>query len=289
MHNACLKQGLARAALLVVTAFMRSDGEDRMNAVTTNKAAFPGPCIPRIVSFLGSIVLLVSFVANSCPLHAHPVPRRCHDRTLVVHLGPDAITVDYRLEVDEFTVVFDDLPALGDQVDLTKLRQPHEFYESFTRCYAPILGANLIAKLDGRPVEFQCLKHGYTLRDENGIPLDHLRCDFVFQAKLATLAANSSDPHRFTFKEGNYELEEGQIRLSLIGSESVKLLSKTEPDAKLKTLPPAELQPGDDAKLRRVEATFTIPTAASVVDSAKEPAPPATAVTESASPSGERR
>jgi hypothetical protein len=63
----------------------------------------------------------VFFVVNSYPLPAHPVPRRRHDRTISVRLGPDAILVHYRLEVDEFTVVFDDLPALGDRLDLTKL------------------------------------------------------------------------------------------------------------------------------------------------------------------------
>src|SRR5262245_55585638 len=114
-----------------------------------------------------SFVLFVLFVVNPY-LYAHPVPRRSHDRTIVVRLGADAIVVSYRLEVDEFTVIFDDLPALGDQVDLTKLRKPLEFYDSFTRCYAPILAANLVAKLDGRPVEFRCVKQEHTLRDEDG-------------------------------------------------------------------------------------------------------------------------
>src|SRR5207237_9603499 len=71
----------------------------------------------------------------------------------------------------------------------------------------------------------------------------------------------------FTFKEGNYELEEGQIRLSLTGTEAIRLLSKTEPDAKLKMVPRAQLQPGDDATLRKVEATF----AAAVVGKSGEP------------------
>ncbi len=40
--------------------------------------------------------------------------------------------------------------------------------------------------------------------------------------------------------------------------DSIKLLSKTEPDAKLRTLSATQLGPGDDAKLRKVEATFAI-------------------------------
>src|SRR5439155_9067626 len=154
-------------------------------------------------------------------------------------------------------VVFDDLPALKDQTELSKLRKPHEFYESFTRCYAPILAGNLVARLDGRPLEFRCVKHGYILRDEDGNPLDHLRCDFVFQAEPPAADRVGLGPRTLTLKEGNYELEEGQIRLSLAATDSsIKLLSKTEPDAKLKTLPATQLEPGNDARLRQVEATF---------------------------------
>ncbi len=107
-------------------------------------------CLRRTIAVVCLFVLFVLFVDNSYPLQAHPVPRRCHDRTIVVRLSADLIVVDYRLEVDEFTVVFDDLPALGDRVELSKLRKPQEFYEAFTRCYAPILAANLVAKLDSR-------------------------------------------------------------------------------------------------------------------------------------------
>src|ERR1700740_3695399 len=92
------------------------------------------------------------FVLVPCS-HAHPVPRRSHDRTIVVRLahekdGSVLVQVDYRLEVDEFTVVFDDLPAVGDKVELSKLREPDEFYEVYTRSYSPILASNLVAFLD---------------------------------------------------------------------------------------------------------------------------------------------
>jgi nickel/cobalt exporter len=231
-------------------------------------------------------VLFVVFVVNGCPLHAHPVPRRCHDRTILVRLSPDAIEVDYRLEVDEFTVVFDDMPALSDQVDLSKLHKPQEFYETFTRQYAPILAANLLAKLDGRPLEFHCVRQAYTLRDENGSPLDHLRCDFVFQAKPAIVDASRS--HTFTFKEGNYELEEGQIRLSLTGTESIHLQRKIEPDDTLKTLSATQLQPGDDAKLRKTEAIFTIGSPAQRQQAAKATDLPPSNAPQPVAPSGQR-
>jgi len=182
----------------------------------------------------------------------------------VVRLAQDQdrkiqVRVDYRLEVDEFTVVFDDLPAVSDRVQLSKLRQPDEFYQVYTACYAPILAANLIATLDGETLEFQCIKQGYQLRDENGVPLNHLRCDFLFEARAKLPAQESGkEEHRFAFKEGNFELEEGLIRLSLVEEKPVHFLSMTEPDGALKARPVTELRPGDDAKLRKAGAVFAL-------------------------------
>lgn len=218
----------------------------------------PSPSVPWGAFCSITFAVFVLFVVNSRRLIAHPVPRRCHDRTITVRLAPDAILVNYRLEVDEFTVVFDDLPALGDQVDLTRLHKPQEFYEAFARSYGPILAGNLVARLDGRPLEFECRKHAFTLRDENGVALDHLRCDFIFRANLAAARTSLSQSHTLTFREANYELEEGRIQLTLTGTEAIRFLSRTEPDPQVKSRSAIELQPGDDARLRNIKATFTL-------------------------------
>jgi nickel/cobalt transporter (NicO) family protein len=190
---------------------------------------------------------------------AHPVPRRSHDRTIVVRLAADRVRVEYRLEVDEFTAVFDDLSALGEQSGLAQLRTPQECYEAFLRGYAPILAANLTATLDARPLSFTCVRRGYSQRDENGQPLGHLRCDFVFEATPEP-GLPSGKLHRFTFREGNYELEEGLIRLSLANEPSMQITARTEPGPALQARPLSELQPGDDDKLRHVDAQFTTST-----------------------------
>ena len=54
---------------------------------------------------------------------------------------------------------------------------------------APILSGNLQASLDGRKLEFACIKRIQGVRDENGQPLGHLRCDFVFEAPSIEMAA----------------------------------------------------------------------------------------------------
>src|SRR5712692_2785085 len=203
-----------------------------------------------------SVLILILISALRAPsAQAHPVPRRAHDRTIVVRLQPDKLIVDYRLEVDEFTVVYDDLPAFSDQIDLTRLTNPDEFYDAFSRCYAPVLAGNLIAKLDGNVLTFTCTRRTHTLLDEQGKKLGHLRCDFEFQANWQ-LKPNL--PHQFQFRETNYELEEGRIRIALESQAGIVFQNKMEPDKKLQEMPPSELKPGDNAKLRTVSATFSI-------------------------------
>jgi len=213
---------------------------------------------------------------------AHPVPRRAHDRTIVVWLGQDektqqiTVAVAYRLEVDEFTVAFDDLPALGVKVDQGKFRTAQDIYDAFTNAYAPILASNLLVNLDGQALKFTCTQRAQTRNDENGAPLNHLRCDFVFQAKsrlpglirswpraglpapfvIGDLAL--ADFHTLRFREANYELEEGQIRASLVCNKPISVLTKAVPEAALQARPVAELKPGDDARLRTLQATFLL-------------------------------
>jgi hypothetical protein len=186
----------------------------------------------------------------------HPVPRQMHDRTISVHLGKDGVLVNYRLEVDEYTAVYDDLPALGDQLDLSRLTTAQECRDALLRGYAPILAGNLLSTLNGEPLGFKCAASRHTVRDEDGQMLDHLRCDFQFEAAWQLPPGKR---HAFTFKEGNYELEAGRVRLALTSAAPLTLLTKTQPDAALQTRPYADLRPGDEARLRTAAATFTLP------------------------------
>ncbi len=207
----------------------------------------------RLAVFVLLLITHHLLLITSC--QAHPVPQKAHDRTIVIRLTKDAVIVDYRLEVNEFTVVYDDLPAFGDQIDLTKLTKPAEFYEAFVRCYAPILADNLLARVDAKPLTFTCRKKEYHLRDEDGKALGHLRCDFRFKARMDL---NAEKQHQFKFREVNYELEEGKIRLSLEGQAPVEFLRKTEPNKALQERPLSQLRPGDDYKLRTASATFAV-------------------------------
>jgi len=265
-------------------------------------------------------VLLLTLVVLMRPhsAQAHPVPKNNHDRTIVVRLSQDrqkgllAITVDYRLEVDEFTAIYVDLPALGQKIELNKVATPIQYYEAYLTGYAPILAANLAGTIDGEPLVFRCVKRRFSLKDENGDLLNHLRCDFVFcaetrsvwpelmtfaccwprpglPASLALAALFNARPadlpgavglanvHLLKFKETNYEQEEGQIRLGFAGKQDLRMLSKIEPDPKLFVRPMTELEPGDDARLRSLQTTFSAEELTSDKQTAaavQEPAPP---------------
>src|SRR5438445_4474301 len=87
---------------------------------------------------------------------AHPVPRRSHDRLIEVRLRRTEIAVDFRLEVDEWTVVFVDLPALLGPSDLERLTKPSEFYETYVERIASLLADHVYVTLDAHPLVLRC-------------------------------------------------------------------------------------------------------------------------------------
>ena len=214
---------------------------------------------------------LAAMLGGAVSAYGHPVPKRAHDRSISVSIIPGAtkdrvlMQVRYRLEADEFTVVFDDLPALGDKIDLKSLREPQQFYDAYVANYAPILADNLRAKVDGKPVIFSVRSATHTLRDEADTPLGHLRCDFVFEAPCEL--SPDTPKHRLTFREGNYEFEEGRILLSFVATPNLAFEGVVEPDQLLKEKLRVDLKPGEEAKLRIVEATFSDNAAPNMTDS----------------------
>jgi ABC-type nickel/cobalt efflux system permease component RcnA len=222
---------------------------------------------------LASLGLSTQYLALSTAF-AHPVPRSHHDRTIVVRLALDAtasqvlVTVQYRLEVDELTVVLEDMAPFKDEIHLENYRDKAEaYYGEFLRAYAPILAGNLTATVDGKAVPLRCVQRGHSLRDEHGQVLGHLRCDFVFRAAFDS---KPGQPRRFRLREGNYETQEGLIDLSVVPEGSIEVSARVEPDAALKKRARFALGPDDEERLRGVGLTFTAPALAT---GAAAPAP----------------
>jgi ABC-type nickel/cobalt efflux system permease component RcnA len=198
---------------------------------------------------------------------AHLVLPDNHDRVIVVHLAADpelgqvVIRVEYRLEVNENLAIYTDLPAVADKLDLSEFRaQRGRFFKEFTRCYAPIIGRNLDARLDGQSLPLSCVRFSHTLKDEKGTNLGHLRCDFVYEARKNV----EPGEHQFSFKEGNYQEAAGLVLLSFAPQQTLKLVKLQAPTAALQAKHPTELTGKEEALLRIVEATFSIPSATGV-------------------------
>jgi ABC-type nickel/cobalt efflux system permease component RcnA len=205
------------------------------------------------------LAVVGGLLGSAAVLRAHPVPKDAHDRTVVVRLAENAgevvVTVNYRLELDEWTVIIRDMVPYHDQVPLALFRDKRlEYYGEYTRIYAPILAANLLGQVDGAELEFSCVKREHTLKDEKDQALGHLRCDFVFQARCRP---HNPEDRSFKFRENNFADQSGKIDVALVADSSVKILSKTEADAALKARSPTLWAPGDEKRLRLVEATFT--------------------------------
>lgn len=198
---------------------------------------------------------------------AHPVPRSNHDRTVLVQLAAPgdqqlAVVVHYRLEVDELTVLLEDMVPFYESVnpaDYQKRRD--DFYRAYMRCYAPILASHLLARLGTQPLTFTCQKYEHSLKDEKGQELGHLRCDYVFAA-AGTLHAHQDTA--FSFYDENYEGLPGKSDVSLKIDKSLSCVDQQQASEELKAKEPTQWQAGDEKQLRQVTARIGLPrTAAS--------------------------
>jgi ABC-type nickel/cobalt efflux system permease component RcnA len=174
------------------------------------------------------------------------VPRRSHDRAIEVRPTPDGLVVRYRLEMDEWTAVFVDVPNLLPADEVRKYSKPIEFYAALTKAVAPLVADKLYGWLDDQPLTFRCVKSDFVV-------IDSLRCDLEFRADWKLQPGRD---HVFAFREGNYESQSGLIDLTLMGDEGVELFRPQAPNAILKGKPPLEWQPGDEEKLRTAKATL---------------------------------
>jgi nickel/cobalt exporter len=235
------------------------DKETRRHGDTELPNASLPPCLLVSLS-----VFLCLFPSSA---DAHPVLKSNHDRTIAVRFRPGkeaneiVVRVDYRLEVDPATVILEDMRPFQDEIAITRFPNHLDYFNEFTRLYAPILADRLIAKHNGMPVEFICTERSQTLKDEKGMALDHLRCDFVFRA---VLTCPSDKESTFWFRESNYQEQEGAISLSLTNEANLHVVSRVEPDAVVQKRAANERLPGDDAKLRTIELHFTLPSAQAV-------------------------
>jgi ABC-type nickel/cobalt efflux system permease component RcnA len=204
------------------------------------------------------IVVALAVALLPAALHAHPVPKDNHDRTIVVHLTPTAVVVDYRLELDERRAVLD---LRGE--DLEGVDSPKKIPIAFRKHFAPILADNLVASLDGDELTFRCV-------EQRSVVTDHLRCEYRF---VADWKLSPDKTHRFRFREANYPLDSSsRLAVRLSHSPRLTLKDAAVPSAELIDRPSDRRKPGDDERLRSARATvLAVP---SYVEGVRPPMPP---------------
>lgn len=228
--------------------------------------------ILRIAVSCGVFCLLVS-VARAHPLSTDDA----HDRIIVVRLQkadtPNRIRVrvEYRLEVSERTVLFNDMKPFADEIKHLDNRDDlFKIYAEFTRIYAPILADRLSARVNKKSIpELRCVSRKERLKDEDGEPLGHLRCDFAFES------AFDIDPEQkthFRFNDQTYYLEPGKITLSLVNETGLLIETIDAPTEAIRDQ--ARNFPGlDDDRLREIKLVFAASTAPPAPSVEPPPAP----------------
>ncbi len=124
---------------------------------------------------------------------AHPIPQNNRDRTIVVHLTPTAVIVDYRLELDE-QKAYDELPIA---VKL-RFKDRSEIPAVFLPYFAPVVAGNLVATIDEKPLVFTPVSKYYWDRI-----LDHQRYDYRFEAKWNPAPGVE---HTFTLRKATFTM-----------------------------------------------------------------------------------
>jgi nickel/cobalt transporter (NicO) family protein len=190
---------------------------------------------------------------------AHPVAKDNHDRTIMVRLqkGGNADTirvrVEYRLEVDEATVVYDDMKPFADEVSVLDYRgKALAYYAEFARLYAPVYAAHLVVHANGQPLELTTSPGTPRLKDEEGKELGHLRCDFLFATTFPLVPGKNT----FELQEKNYYDQPGQIVLHLVNETGLELTDRWEPDEAFRKRVATQADPGDEDRLRTLRAAL---------------------------------
>ncbi len=216
--------------------------------------------------FVSSLCLCISVVSNG---YAHPVPKENHDRIIDVRLTPDAVVVEYHLEIDGKRAELDLIELELPPSEFAALTSENAVVRTFIAQVGPILAYNLHARLDDKPLVFS-IQEGR----RDATVTDHLRFDFTFRGPWAPEPGRS---HTFTFEEGNYHQKDfDRIELTLAAGPGITLKSVMAPDKELRERSSLKRKSGDSDRLRKASASFVLAESGLSAAEERPPAPPET-------------
>ncbi len=153
------------------------------------------------------------------------------------------MTVDYGLEVAPETAALE-----LTREEIAQLSDYKDFYPAYLKHQKTALAGNLDAKLDGRPLAFTCVRSG----------ADEQTNIYTFRF-TAPWELEPGRPHRFSFFDANYELDNfSGMRLTLTADDSVTLDHVVAPDETLMAKPGGERKPRDGDRLRTAKADVRV-------------------------------
>lgn len=190
--------------------------------------------------------LVLLFLLSATAL-SHPLPNLRFDRTVHLRLSPESVRVRYTLELNDWTMVLDgkDLVSPGE----AKESGQRSYAQKYAELKAPLIADNLAATLDGKRLDFSTEK--IALEPER----DHVRIRYEFRADWKP---KPGEKHQFTFEDQNFENRTGVVTLTLDDDGDGFDLEEVDEPVDLRLKSPLDLKPGDEERLRKASAIFTV-------------------------------
>src|SRR5207245_1747315 len=102
--------------------------------------------------------------------------------------------------------------------------------------------------LDGQALPLRCVDVQFQVRDS-------LQCEFIFQADLTPALGRA---YRLDVRDDTYPQEPGRVKLSLSEADGIRVTRRAAPSPSLQERAAINLRPGDDERLRSLNATFEV-------------------------------
>lgn len=224
----------------------------------STQPATSGPCLLRrhwspITVYCSLAFLLLAPGVGQ----AHPVPRGEHDRNVTVTWRPDGVFVQYRLEVDEYTLLTGVAAWLADQPgDTRKPIGRKEIADAYIQRMKEVIPDSLVGKVDGQDLRFTAVDGKVDFLDS---------AQFRFRLKAA--APLTPGRHTLEVEDLNFLDKTGRLVMKFEGGPPLKVEKVSEP-------PESRVSEGTAAERRTVAATATLPGAPSEEPVPVPPAPP---------------
>ena len=193
-----------------------------------------------LVIGLWSLVILLGLTPPTT--RAHPVPRGEHDRNVTVTWRPDGVFVQYRLEIDEYTLLTSVARWIADRPgDARKPIGRKEIADAYIARLREVIPDQLVGTLDGKSLKFTCTDARVDFLDS---------AQFRFRLK----AADGLSPGRHTLEveDLNFIDKKGRLAMKFDAGDGLTVVKVTEPRE-------ARVTETTEAEQRTLAATVSVP------------------------------